>query len=304
MAPCAVAAVVGNCWPVFLRFRGGKGVATGFGALLALVPMAVAPAIVVWIVITASFRYVSLASVLAALCVPLGALMLGYPWAVGGGQRAGGRHHHRPSSREYRALTRRHRASTRRAHCVIVAILGAGSWGTALAVHLGRRGVAVQLWARDPAIATGHCRSPPQSVLPGGRRASPAASSPPRIWTRRSGNADVVLLAVPSEFVAQDAQERTGATGRGCRRVGHQGLRSRAPSPHERADRRALPRGAGGRAVWADLRAGGRPRAADGGRASPPPTRPWPRDCAMPGARASSGSTPTATWPAWRSAAP
>jgi acyl phosphate:glycerol-3-phosphate acyltransferase len=75
VAPCAVAAVVGNCWPVFLSFRGGKGVATGFGALLALVPMAVAPAI------TASFRYVSLASVLAALCVPLGALMLRYPWS-------------------------------------------------------------------------------------------------------------------------------------------------------------------------------------------------------------------------------
>jgi len=79
VAPCAVAAVVGNCWPVFLRFRGGKGVATGFGALLALVPVAVAPTIVVWLAITASFRYVSLASVLAALCVPLGALMLGYP---------------------------------------------------------------------------------------------------------------------------------------------------------------------------------------------------------------------------------
>lgn len=81
VAPCAVAAVVGNCWPVFLRFRGGKGVATGFGALLALVPMAVAPAVLVWVAITASFRYVSLASVLAALCVPLGALMLGYAWS-------------------------------------------------------------------------------------------------------------------------------------------------------------------------------------------------------------------------------
>jgi glycerol-3-phosphate acyltransferase PlsY len=80
-APAAtVAAVVGNCWPVFLGFRGGKGVATGFGALLALVPLAVAPAALVWIAITASFRYVSLGSVLAALCVPLGAVMLGYAW--------------------------------------------------------------------------------------------------------------------------------------------------------------------------------------------------------------------------------
>jgi glycerol-3-phosphate acyltransferase PlsY len=79
-APCAVAAVVGNCWPVFLGFRGGKGVATGFGALLSLVPVAVAPAVLVWGAITATFRYVSLASVMAALCVPLGALLLSYPW--------------------------------------------------------------------------------------------------------------------------------------------------------------------------------------------------------------------------------
>lgn len=76
----AVAAVAGNCWPVFLAFRGGKGVATGFGALLTLVPLAVAPAALVWVAITASFRYVSLGSVLAALCVPLGAVMLAYPW--------------------------------------------------------------------------------------------------------------------------------------------------------------------------------------------------------------------------------
>ncbi len=76
----AVAAVAGNCWPVFVRFRGGKGVATGLGALLALVPLAVAPAALVWIAITASFRYVSLGSVLAAVCVPLGVVMLAYPW--------------------------------------------------------------------------------------------------------------------------------------------------------------------------------------------------------------------------------
>src|SRR5262245_24027247 len=43
----AVLAVVGNCWPVFLRFRGGKGVATGFGAFLALMPWATVPAALV-----------------------------------------------------------------------------------------------------------------------------------------------------------------------------------------------------------------------------------------------------------------
>ncbi len=79
-AVCAVAAVLGNCWSVFLGFRGGKGVATGLGALLRLVPLAVLPAIPVWLVIALTTRYVSLGSILAGACVPLGALVLGrYP---------------------------------------------------------------------------------------------------------------------------------------------------------------------------------------------------------------------------------
>lgn len=78
-AASAVAAIVGNCWSVFLRFRGGRGVATGLGAFLVLVPWAVLPAALVWLVVTATFRYVSLASITAAVCVPLGALALGYP---------------------------------------------------------------------------------------------------------------------------------------------------------------------------------------------------------------------------------
>jgi len=79
---CAVAAVVGNCWSVFLGFRGGKGVATGLGALLRLVPWAVLPAIPVWLAVALTTRYVSLGSVLGAGCVPLGALLLGYPQPV------------------------------------------------------------------------------------------------------------------------------------------------------------------------------------------------------------------------------
>jgi glycerol-3-phosphate acyltransferase PlsY len=79
MAASAVAAVIGNCWSVFLGFRGGKGVATGLGALLRIVPLAVLPAALVWLAVTLSFRYVSLGSILAAACVPLSALLLGTP---------------------------------------------------------------------------------------------------------------------------------------------------------------------------------------------------------------------------------
>jgi glycerol-3-phosphate acyltransferase PlsY len=79
-AASAVAAVAGNCWSVFLGFRGGRGVATGGGALLRLTPLATAPAFVVWAVTALLFRYASLASLTAAICVPLGALLLGQPW--------------------------------------------------------------------------------------------------------------------------------------------------------------------------------------------------------------------------------
>jgi acyl phosphate:glycerol-3-phosphate acyltransferase len=75
----AVLAVIGNCWPVFLRFRGGKGMATGLGAFLTLVPWATAPAALVWVAVAASFRFVSLASMMACLCLPLGVALLGYP---------------------------------------------------------------------------------------------------------------------------------------------------------------------------------------------------------------------------------
>jgi len=77
-ALAAVAAIAGNCWSVFLAFRGGKGVATGLGAFLHLAPLAVLPAALVWIVVTLAFRYVSLGSLMASLCVPLGAVLLGY----------------------------------------------------------------------------------------------------------------------------------------------------------------------------------------------------------------------------------
>ncbi|MBI2526688.1 MAG: glycerol-3-phosphate 1-O-acyltransferase PlsY [Candidatus Rokubacteria bacterium] len=76
----AVLAVVGNCWSPFLRFRGGKGVATGLGAFLALAPWAIVPSAAVWVALVASFRYVSLASMLACLGLPLGVALLGYPW--------------------------------------------------------------------------------------------------------------------------------------------------------------------------------------------------------------------------------
>ena len=71
----AGATVAGHIWPLYLRFKGGKGVSTTLGALLALVPLAVISAIVVWLVIFKLTRYVSAASVCAAVILPLSAVL-------------------------------------------------------------------------------------------------------------------------------------------------------------------------------------------------------------------------------------
>jgi glycerol-3-phosphate acyltransferase PlsY len=61
------AAIIGHMFSVYLRFRGGKGVATAGGVFLALAPQAVLPAILVWAVVLRAWRMVSLASISAAV---------------------------------------------------------------------------------------------------------------------------------------------------------------------------------------------------------------------------------------------
>ena len=67
----AVAAIVGHILPVFLKFRGGKGVATGVGVYLALAPFAVLTTLVLWGAVVYMTRYVSLGSIIGTAAVPL-----------------------------------------------------------------------------------------------------------------------------------------------------------------------------------------------------------------------------------------
>jgi len=76
----AAAAVVGHVFPVWLRFRGGKGVATGLGVLLGFHPILTVPmavSLATWLLVVFATRYVGLASVLAAGLLPLYVLIAG-----------------------------------------------------------------------------------------------------------------------------------------------------------------------------------------------------------------------------------
>ncbi|HXS41009.1 MAG TPA: glycerol-3-phosphate 1-O-acyltransferase PlsY [Stellaceae bacterium] len=75
-AAAAVAAPLGHIFPVWLRFKGGKGVATAGGALLAYAWPAALAAVATWIVVAIVFRYSSLAALAAAASAPLYAWLL------------------------------------------------------------------------------------------------------------------------------------------------------------------------------------------------------------------------------------
>jgi glycerol-3-phosphate acyltransferase PlsY len=67
----AIAVVIGHTFPIWLSFKGGKGVATTLGAIAGLVPIAVIPAAVIWLVVFGISRYVSLASIVATGLLPV-----------------------------------------------------------------------------------------------------------------------------------------------------------------------------------------------------------------------------------------
>jgi len=79
----ALAAFLGHLWPVFFRFRGGKGVATAAGVLLGINPWLGLATLATWLIVAAFFRYSSLAAIVAAVFAPFYQLLI---W--GGGPAA------------------------------------------------------------------------------------------------------------------------------------------------------------------------------------------------------------------------
>ena len=79
IAAVSVAAILGHCFPVWLKFHGGKGVATGVGVFLALAPVQVGLVLVIFAIVVAIWRYVSLGSMVATAAFPLLVYLMQHP---------------------------------------------------------------------------------------------------------------------------------------------------------------------------------------------------------------------------------
>jgi len=75
----AMSSVLGHLYPPWLKFKGGKGVATSAGALLALTPVSTLIGVAIWIIVFWLTRYVSLASITAAVVLPIVILVVSSP---------------------------------------------------------------------------------------------------------------------------------------------------------------------------------------------------------------------------------
>ena len=79
VAAVALAAVMGHCWPVFLGFKGGKGVATGAGTSIALAPVVGLALFAFWWIVVLISRYTSLGAIAVMVLSPFAFLLTGQP---------------------------------------------------------------------------------------------------------------------------------------------------------------------------------------------------------------------------------
>jgi acyl phosphate:glycerol-3-phosphate acyltransferase len=128
---CGLAAFLGHLWPAFFGFKGGKGVATAAGVLMALNPALGAATLLTWVIVAAFFRYSSLAAIVAAAFAPFYQLLI---WGFGPAALA--------ISLMSLLLIWRHEANIRKLMAGTESKLGARSSATAAAVahpHKGHR---------------------------------------------------------------------------------------------------------------------------------------------------------------------
>ncbi|MBO4401798.1 MAG: glycerol-3-phosphate 1-O-acyltransferase PlsY [Selenomonadaceae bacterium] len=81
MVLAGLLAILGHACSIFLKFKGGRGVATGLGVIAFMMPAVTSIVFLVWLAIVLATRYVSLGSIVAAVLVPILALVFGYELA-------------------------------------------------------------------------------------------------------------------------------------------------------------------------------------------------------------------------------
>lgn len=79
---CGIAAIAGHNWSVFLKFKGGKGIATSAGVLFVVWPTIGLILVGLWVLVVAFSRYISLGSLVVAGTFPILLLIMGYEWKV------------------------------------------------------------------------------------------------------------------------------------------------------------------------------------------------------------------------------
>lgn len=82
MSLAALAVMAGHAFPIFLKFKGGKAVASFVGAFLYLTPVPLAATLLIFIATVAASRYISLGSIVAAGCFPLAVYLIDHPDAI------------------------------------------------------------------------------------------------------------------------------------------------------------------------------------------------------------------------------
>ena len=201
-----ISAILGHNFTCWLKFKGGKGIATSAGVFLSLSPIPLGITLGVWICVYTLSRYGSLASIIATVTLPIAAgLTKSDPiitiFAAILGLLAIWRHKANIGrllkGTEYKSRKQTDEQNQRAPKRITV--LGAGAWGTALAKLLTENGHTVTLWGHDTArletIAnTGRNERLPNIQLP----------EPVRIekhLTTAASNADYIIVAVPSQFV-------------------------------------------------------------------------------------------------------
>ena len=204
-ALAALCAVLGHMYPIWLGFRGGKGVATGFGVFLVAAPWAAVAAISVFALALAISRHVSLASILGAASFPVFAWLPGLRNPSRILHRCPVRRslaHHRQASPEHPPPAGRHGIPhrSRKNRMSRIAVLGSGAWGTALALSFHRRGGhRVTLWAHSLDEA-GQIQAAQENTL-----FLPGFPIPAAIEITASeaavGDAEIVVSVIPSEFL-------------------------------------------------------------------------------------------------------